>query len=79
MATVPRQRRPREIEYPTTDKKPMAEADLHRKDMVDTFSHGMLVPPLGNAACPKCVIHVSAQVCYPSLRSVHQNWARGRE
>ena len=37
MATVPRQRRPREIEYPTTDGKPMAETDLHRDDMVDTI------------------------------------------
>ncbi len=37
MATVPRQRRPREIEYPTTDGKPMAETDLHRRDMTDTI------------------------------------------
>jgi Uma2 family endonuclease len=37
MATVPRQRRPRAIEYPTTDGKPMAETDLHREDMVDTI------------------------------------------
>jgi Uma2 family endonuclease len=37
MATVPRQRRPREIEYPTTDGKPMAETDLHRIDMVDAI------------------------------------------
>jgi Uma2 family endonuclease len=37
MATVPRQRRPREIDYPTTDGKPMAETDLHRDDMVDTI------------------------------------------
>jgi Uma2 family endonuclease len=37
MATVPQQRRPREIDYPTTDGKPMAETDLHRDDMVDTI------------------------------------------
>jgi Uma2 family endonuclease len=37
MATAPRQRRPREIEYPTTDGKPMAETDLHREDMVETI------------------------------------------
>lgn len=37
MATIPRQRRPRAIEYPTGDGKPMAETDLHRDDMVDTI------------------------------------------
>jgi Uma2 family endonuclease len=37
MATVPGQRRTREITYPTTDGKPMAETDLHRDDMVDTI------------------------------------------
>jgi Uma2 family endonuclease len=37
MATVPGQRRTREINYPTTDGKPMAETDLHRDDMVDTI------------------------------------------
>ena len=35
MATAPRQRATREIEYPTGDGKPMAETDLHRQDMVD--------------------------------------------
>jgi Uma2 family endonuclease len=37
MATVPRQRRTREIEYPTGDGKPMAETDLHRSDMTDVI------------------------------------------
>ena len=37
MSTVPRQRRPREIVYPTSDGKPMAESDLHRKDMTDVI------------------------------------------
>ncbi len=37
MSTVPRQRRPREIEYPTSDGKPMAETDLHREEMTDTI------------------------------------------
>ncbi len=37
MATAPRQRRPRAIEYPTTDGKPMAETELHLKDLVDTI------------------------------------------
>ncbi len=35
MATAPRQRATREIEYPTGDGKPMAETDVHRQDMVD--------------------------------------------
>jgi Uma2 family endonuclease len=37
MATAPRQRATREIEYPTGDGKPMAETDLHRDDMVDVI------------------------------------------
>ena len=37
MSTVPRQRRTREIEYPTTDGKPMAETELHMEDMIDTI------------------------------------------
>jgi Uma2 family endonuclease len=35
MATVPQQRRTREIDYPTSDGKPMAETDLHRNDATD--------------------------------------------
>jgi len=35
MATAPRQRRIREIDYPTGDGKPMAETDVHRDDMID--------------------------------------------
>ena len=34
MATAPRQRATREIEYPTGDGKPMAETDVHRDDMI---------------------------------------------
>jgi Uma2 family endonuclease len=37
MATAPRQRATREIEYPTGDGKPMAETDVHRQDMVDVI------------------------------------------
>jgi hypothetical protein len=37
MATVPRQRRTREIEYPSGDGKPMAETELHLLDMIDTI------------------------------------------
>jgi Uma2 family endonuclease len=35
MSTVPPPRRVREIKYPTTDGKPMAETDYHRELMVD--------------------------------------------
>ncbi len=35
MATTPRQRRLREIDYPTRDGKPMAETELHRSDATD--------------------------------------------
>jgi Uma2 family endonuclease len=37
MATVPPQRRTRAIVYPTRDGKPMAESDLHRRDMTDVI------------------------------------------
>jgi Uma2 family endonuclease len=37
MSTIPRQRRNRKIDYPTSDGKPMAETELHLKDMVDTI------------------------------------------
>jgi len=37
MATVPQQRRTREIEYPSGDGKPMAETELHLLDMIDTI------------------------------------------
>ncbi len=37
MATVPGQRRTREIEYPSGDGKPMAETELHLEDLIDTI------------------------------------------
>ncbi len=37
MATASRQRRTREIEYPSGDGKPMAETELHLLDMIDTI------------------------------------------
>lgn len=37
MATVPKQRRTREIEYPSGDGKPMAETETHLHDMIDTI------------------------------------------
>jgi Uma2 family endonuclease len=37
MATIPRQRRTREIEYPSGDGKPMAETELHLDEMIDTI------------------------------------------
>ena len=37
MATVPQQRRTREIDYPTGDGKPMAETELHLNDEIDVI------------------------------------------
>jgi len=37
MATVPPRERTREIEYPSGDGKPMAETEVHLKDMIDTI------------------------------------------
>ena len=37
MATAPGQQRTREVEYPSGDGKPMAETELHLKDMIDTI------------------------------------------
>ena len=37
MATASRQRSTKEVDYPTGDGKPMAETDVHRKDMVDVI------------------------------------------
>jgi Uma2 family endonuclease len=37
MATVPKQRRARAIDYPSGDGKPMAETELHLLDMIDTI------------------------------------------
>jgi hypothetical protein len=34
MATVPKQRRTREVSYPTTDGKPMAETELHVHELI---------------------------------------------
>jgi Uma2 family endonuclease len=39
MATVPKQRRTREVEYPTTDGKPMAETEVHINELI----HGIQV------------------------------------
>jgi Uma2 family endonuclease len=37
MATVPKQRRTREIEYPTADGKPMGETELHIDELIDAI------------------------------------------
>lgn len=37
MATAPRSRPARPVDYPTSDGKPMAETDLHREDMFDVI------------------------------------------
>src|SRR3954452_23150266 len=38
MATPPRTSADREVEYPTSDGRPMAETDTHRQDMVDLIA-----------------------------------------
>ena len=38
MATIPRIRTEREVDYPTSDGKPMGETDLHRQDMMDVIA-----------------------------------------
>lgn len=38
MAPTPRTPASREVDYPTTDGKPMGETDLHRNDMVDLIT-----------------------------------------
>lgn len=38
MATTPRTSANREVDYPTSDGRPMAETDLHRQDMVDLIT-----------------------------------------
>lgn len=37
MSTLSRTRSPREVDYPTSDGKPMAETELHRDDMIDVI------------------------------------------
>ena len=38
MATTPRPHVEREVDYPTSDGRPMGETDLHRQDMMDVIS-----------------------------------------
>ena len=38
MATVPQQRRAREVEYPTTDGRPMGETEHHIDELIDTLT-----------------------------------------
>ena len=38
MATVPQQRRTREVEYPTTDGRPMGETEHHIDELIDTLT-----------------------------------------
>ena len=37
MATIPGSHAAREVDYPTSDGKPMGETDLHRQDMIDVI------------------------------------------
>jgi Uma2 family endonuclease len=54
MATIPRTRR--EVDYPTSDGKPMAETDLHRQDMVD------VIETLGDRFAPESDVYVSGNL-----------------
>jgi Uma2 family endonuclease len=38
MATVPKQRRTREVDYPTTDGKPMAETEIHIDELMNAIT-----------------------------------------
>ena len=38
MATVPKQRRTREVDYPTTDGKPMGESEIHIDELIDAIT-----------------------------------------
>ncbi len=37
MATVPKQQRTREVDYPTTDGKPMGETEIHIDELIDAI------------------------------------------
>jgi Uma2 family endonuclease len=56
MATAPRQRATREVDYPTSDGKPMAETELHRQGMID------LIETLGHRFADNPNIHVSGNL-----------------
>jgi Uma2 family endonuclease len=45
MATAQSRRRPKEVEYPTSDGKPMAETEHHRDLMIDSIRTLQLHPP----------------------------------
>jgi len=48
MATAQSRRPPKEIEYPTSDGKPMAETEDHRELMIDTIRALQMHPPTAN-------------------------------
>ena len=60
MATTRRTTGQREIEYPTSDGRPMAETDIHREDMVDLI--GTLQDRF--AADPNVYVSGNLFVCY---------------
>ena len=45
MATAQSHRRPKEVEYPTSDGKPIAETEDHRELMIDTIRALQMHPP----------------------------------
>jgi Uma2 family endonuclease len=46
MATAQTPKRPKEVEYPTSDGKPMAETEHHRDLMIDSIRTLQLYPPI---------------------------------
>jgi Uma2 family endonuclease len=56
MATAPHRPRTRKVEYPTRDGKPMAETDIHRRDMVD------LIQTLEDHFATEPIIYVSGNL-----------------
>jgi Uma2 family endonuclease len=56
MATVPQQRRTREIDYPTGDGKPMAETELHLNDTMD------VIQTLGDYFEPDPMVYVAGNM-----------------
>jgi Uma2 family endonuclease len=56
MATVSRTATKREVDYPTSDGKPMGETDLHRQDMVD------VIDTLADRFAPEADVYVTGNL-----------------
>ena len=56
MATISRTATTREVDYPTSDGKPMGETDLHRQDMVD------VIDTLADRFAPEADVYVTGNL-----------------